>query len=153
MGLRANEKKENRNQQDLIPPCSIPTGGTFISRRSISCLLLSGYNPNILYSSRLHLFYRERFGNWNLLWCQKVADNIKRTPLSWCLTQLNLQQQEYHKNYKNCKLTTDFKFTDINNGKDLDNFKTSLPLFNLSKSIKSLSATNLSSKVHYHSHT
>ena len=99
------------------------------------------------------LFYRERFGNWNLLWCQKVADNIKCTLLSWCLTQLNLQQQEYHKNYKNCKLTTDSEFTDINNGKDLDNFQTFLPLFNLSKSIKRLSTTNLSSKVHYHSHT
>jgi len=48
------------------------------------------------------------FGNWNLLWCQKVADNIKRIPLSWCCTLLNLQQHKYHKNYKNCKLTTDF---------------------------------------------
>lgn len=48
------------------------------------------------------------FGNWNLLWCQKVADNIKCIPLSWCRTLLNLQQHKYHKNYKNCKLTTDF---------------------------------------------
>lgn len=48
------------------------------------------------------------FGNWNLLWCQKVADNIKCIPLSWCCTLLNLQQHKYHKNYKNCKLTTDF---------------------------------------------
>lgn len=48
------------------------------------------------------------FGNWNLLWYQKVADNIKCIPLSWCRTLLNLQQHKYHKNYKNCKLTTDF---------------------------------------------
>lgn len=42
----------------------------------------------------LPVFCGERFGHWNLLGCQKVADNIKCIPLSWRHTWLNVQQQQ-----------------------------------------------------------
>lgn len=78
-------------------------------------------------------------------WQQKLH------PAELACTRLRLQQ-EHPKDDKGRKLIAHSYFTDISNAEGLENFQAFSPLFNLSESIRSISTTNLSSKVHYHSH-
>lgn len=79
-GVRASEKRDN-SQQGLF------------NLRKANVHSVSGVTQTL--RTALPIFFcRERFGHWNLLWCQKVADNIKCIPLSWCHTWLNVQQQQ-----------------------------------------------------------
>lgn len=97
-GLKANKKKKSTG----------PDSPIYCNLSFLISHFGSGYDPDILYSSLLYLILSRKIWQLKSIMMSKGGWQYKMYPTELMPPHMLNLQQKYHKNYKNCKLTTDF---------------------------------------------